>query len=140
MDVTRTRCAGGIVRDDRGRLLLVRRGHAPDEGRWSLPGGRVEDGETSQDAAVREVLEETGLRVVVTGVAGYVELPAPGGGLYEVEDYYARVEPGTDPHTLRAGSDADDVGWFPIHRVEELDLTEGLAQTLREWGVLPRSG
>jgi ADP-ribose pyrophosphatase YjhB (NUDIX family) len=125
------------VRDDRGRVLLVRRGHAPERGRWSVPGGRVEPGESGQDAAVREVLEETGLRVVVTGVAGYVERPAPDGGIYEIEDYFARVEPGTDPRLLHPGSDADDAGWFPAHRLEELDLTEGLLEALRAWGVLP---
>jgi len=133
----RTRCAGGIVRDDRDRILLVRRGQEPDRGRWSIPGGRVEPGETSGQAVVREVLEETGVRVIVTGVAGYVERPASDGSIYEIEDHYARVEPGTDPHVLRAGDDADDVGWFPPHRVEELELSSGLLQTLREWGVLP---
>ena len=137
MEAMRTRCAGGVVRDDRDRLLLVRRAHEPDRGCWSIPGGRVEPGETSQEAVVREVFEETGVRVVVTGVAGYVERPSPDGGIYEIEDYYARVEPGTDPHALRAGDDADDVGWFPPHRVEELELSTGLARTLREWGVLP---
>lgn len=136
-EAARTRCAGGIVRDDRDRILLVRRGQEPERGRWSIPGGRVEPGETSQDAVVREVFEETGVRVLVTGLAGYVERPAPGGGVYEIEDYFARVEPGTDPHELRAGDDADDVGWFPPHRIGELDLSTGLLRTLRDWGVLP---
>ena len=49
-EATRTRCAGGIVRDDRDRILLVRRGQEPDHGRWSIPGGRVEAGESSLDA------------------------------------------------------------------------------------------
>ena len=137
MEAARIRCAGGIVRDDRDRLLLVRRGQEPERGRWSVPGGRVEPGETGEEAVVREVLEETGLRVVVTGVAGYVERPAPRGGTYEIEDYYARVEPGTDPRQLHAASDAEDVGWFPVHRLEELDLTSGLREALQEWGVLP---
>jgi 8-oxo-dGTP diphosphatase len=137
MEATRIRCAGGVVRDDRDRLLLVRRGQDPEKGRWSVPGGRVEPGETGQDAVVREVFEETGVRVVVTGVAGYVERPAPDGGIYEIEDYYARIEPGTDPHALHAGSDADEVGWFPSHRVADLHLTDGLLTTLHEWGVLP---
>lgn len=125
------------MRDDRDRLLLVRRGQDPERGRWSVPGGRVEPGETGQQAVVREVLEETGVRVVVTGVAGYVERPAPGGDVYAIEDYFARVEPGTDPHELHADSDAEDVGWFPAHRLDELDLTEGLREALVEWGVLP---
>ena len=127
------------MRDDRDRVLLVRRGQEPERGRWSVPGGRVEPGETGQEAVVREVLEETGVRVIVTGVAGYVERPAPGGAVYEIEDYFARVEPGTDPHLLHAASDAEEVGWFPAHRLEELDLTEGLLQALRDWGVLPRT-
>ena len=128
------------MRDAGGRLLLVRRGQDPERGRWSVPGGRVEPGETSQEAAVREVLEETGLHVVVTGVAGRVELPAPDGGVYDVVDHFARVEPGTDPDALRAGGDADEVGWFDASQVERLDLTTGLAGTLRGWGVLPPSG
>lgn len=125
------------MRDDRGRLLLVRRGQEPERGRWSVPGGRVEPGETGQEAAVREVLEETGVRVVVTGFAGHVERPAPGGGVYAIEDYHARPEPGTDPHEVHAAGDAEDVGWFPVHRLADLDLTDGLREALREWGVLP---
>jgi 8-oxo-dGTP diphosphatase len=139
MDGARIRCAGAVVRDDRERLLLVRRGTEPGRGLWSVPGGRVEPGESSREAAVREVWEETGLRVVVSGIAGYVERPAPDGATFEIEDWFARVEPGTDPHALRAGDDADEVAWFPAHRLEELPLVEGLLATLQEWGVLTPS-
>ncbi|MGI8799897.1 MAG: NUDIX hydrolase, partial [Pseudonocardia sp.] len=59
-------CVGAIVRDAAGRLLLVQRVNEPGAGRWSLPGGRVEPGETDQDAVVREVAEETGLQVRTT--------------------------------------------------------------------------
>jgi len=58
-------CAGAVVRDGAGRLLLVQRGRAPSAGLWSLPGGRVEPGETAAEAAAREVTEETGLVVEV---------------------------------------------------------------------------
>src|SRR5579859_374033 len=54
-------CAGGIVHDGDGRLLVVRRGRPPSAGRWSVPGGRCRPGEPAADACVREVAEETGL-------------------------------------------------------------------------------
>src|SRR5436190_190421 len=55
----RVECAGAVVRDDHGRLLLVRRGRPPSAGLWSLPGGRIEPGESAAAAAAREVWEET---------------------------------------------------------------------------------
>src|SRR4051812_36423779 len=79
-------CAGAVVRDRDGRLLLVRRGHAPSEGLWSVPGGRVEDGETPEQAAAREVLEETGLYVDVGKLLASVRV-----GDYLVHDF-ARSE------------------------------------------------
>src|SRR5438105_15663653 len=60
----------GAVVLSRGRVLLARRGRAPAEGRWSLPGGLVELGETSVDAARREVAEECGIQVRIAGLAG----------------------------------------------------------------------
>jgi ADP-ribose pyrophosphatase YjhB (NUDIX family) len=62
MGTLRVDCVGGIVVDERGRLLLVRRGTEPGRGLWSVPGGRVEPGESDAEATAREVLEETGLR------------------------------------------------------------------------------
>ena len=55
-------CVGAIIKDPAGRLLLIKRGHAPQAGRWSLPGGRVEPGESDEQAVIREIREETGLR------------------------------------------------------------------------------
>src|SRR5258707_14303163 len=68
-------CVGAVIEDDAGRLLLIKRGHDPGRGLWSVPGGRVEAGETAEEAVVREVREETGLIVVTGPLIGSVRLP-----------------------------------------------------------------
>lgn len=136
MEVVRTACVGAIARDERGRLLLVRRGNEPGRGRWSVPGGRVEPGEGTWAAVIREVREETDLHVTVDALAGVVERPGPDGEVFVIEDYYVQLEPGTDPHALRAGSDADEVGWFYPEQVVTMDCVDGLVDALRSWRVL----
>jgi 8-oxo-dGTP diphosphatase len=136
MTPARVAAVGAVVRDDRERLLLVRRGHEPGLGRWSLPGGRVEPGESARQAVVREVEEETGLRVVVTGLAGYVERPGPGGVTYEIEDYHARVAPGWELGHLLAADDALEAAWCSPRDLHRLDLVDGLVEVLVEWGVV----
>jgi ADP-ribose pyrophosphatase YjhB (NUDIX family) len=121
------------VVEDEGRLLLVRRGTEPGLGRWSVPGGRVEPGESVADALVREVLEETGLRVEPRGLVGRVERDAPDGSVYVIEDHRAQVVGGS----LRAGDDAAEVAWFTTAELCGVDCVEGLLGALREWGVLP---
>lgn len=123
---------GAIITDDTGRLLLIRRGHEPEEGRWSLPGGRVKRGESDGDALVREVREETGLRVEPGTLVGAVERPAPGGAVFDIYDYAASVSGGQ----LAAGDDAADARWVHPRDIDRLNLTSGLARTLAEWGVL----
>ena len=61
---------GAVVGDGQGRLLLIRRGHPPGEGLWSLPGGRVETGESDAAAVARELREETGLSVEIGELIG----------------------------------------------------------------------
>ncbi len=133
----RVACVGALVRDDRGRLLLVRRGTEPERGRWSVPGGRVEAGETAVEAVVREVAEETGLAVVPTGLAGTVERTGPGGVVYEIEDFHARLGTGVDPEGVRAGDDAAEAGWFLLADLADLDCVDGLVRALQDWLVLP---
>jgi 8-oxo-dGTP diphosphatase len=132
-------CVGGLVEDADGRLLLVKRGQEPAKGCWSVPGGRVEPGESDLEATAREVLEETGLRVRVGRLAGTVERDAPGGGVYLINDYVCEVyaDDGVDGAVdVRAGDDADDAGWFTPDEVRELDTSPGLVEALTEWGVL----
>lgn len=131
----RVDCVGGIVRHD-GRLLLVRRGQEPAIGTWSLPGGRVEHGESDAAATAREVLEETGLVVDVGRLVGTVEREAPAGGVYVIRDYLCRPGAGADPSDVRAGDDAADVGWFPVTGLDVLDTSPGLLEALRGWGVV----
>ena len=120
-------CAGAVVRDEAGRLLLVRRGHPPSAGLWSVPGGRVEAGETPAQAAVREVREETGLDVEVGALLTTVHI-----GDYVVHDFAAVVVGGE----LHAGDDADDVRWCTTADAALLHLTPGLLEELRRVGAL----
>jgi len=119
---------------------MIRRGTEPDRGRWSLPGGRVETGETDEEATVREVLEETGLDVEVVGAAvGGVELPLPSGAVAAVVDFVCRPAADADLDAVRAGDDADDARWFTPEEVRELDCSPGLVDLLVGWDILRRS-
>jgi ADP-ribose pyrophosphatase YjhB (NUDIX family) len=137
MAVRVIQCVGALVYDDAGRLLMIRRGHDPDRGRWSLPGGRIEAGESDTEALVREVREETGLAVEVDDLVGSVELESVHGATAQVRDYRCRLPAGTDPGSAIAGDDADDVGWFAGAELLELDCSAGLLDALRDWGALP---
>jgi len=80
-------CVGAVVFDDTNRLLLVKRANPPAQGMWSLPGGRLEVGETAEQGVVREVREETGLLIEVEREVGTVHRTAPGGGTYVIRDF-----------------------------------------------------
>jgi len=125
-------CVGAVIKDGRGRLLLIKRGHAPGAGLWSLPGGRIEPGETDAEALAREMREETGLVIETGQLIGTVRRPAQDGGLLDIRDYAATVTGGT----LRAGDDAADARWVAASELETLPVTEGLVETLTSWGVL----
>ncbi|MEU6717728.1 NUDIX domain-containing protein [Nonomuraea sp. NPDC046802] len=124
---------GAIIFDASDRLLLIKRGRPPGMGLWSLPGGRLEPGETDVQGVRREVLEETGLHVEVGRLAGTVDRPGPGGVTYVIRDYLAGVSCGVPT----AGDDAADVRWCAMDELIRLPLSEGLLESLRGWGVLP---
>lgn len=122
----------GAIIIEAGRVLLVRRGHPPMSGEWSIPGGVLEVGETLREAASREALEETGLEV------------EPG----ELLGVYDRLVRDTDERTmyhfvlidflchritgnLRAAGDADDARWFSREEAEKLPLAEDTAEVIR---------
>jgi mutator protein MutT len=127
-------CVGALVHDAAGRLLRIQRGHDPHAGRWTLPGGRVEPGETPEQAVVREIREETGLDVRVGAVVGRVLIPA-GTVTYDVVDFACTtVDAGALPV---AGDDAADVRFVDADALRDLPCTPRLLDTLREWGQLP---
>jgi ADP-ribose pyrophosphatase YjhB (NUDIX family) len=123
---------GAVIKDDQGRLLLIKRGHEPGAGLWSLPGGRIEPGETDAEALVREMREETGLDVQAGPLLGSVRRPAPGGNVLDIRDYGATITGGT----LRAGDDAAEARWVAPGDLAGLPITEGLVEALTDWGVL----
>jgi 8-oxo-dGTP diphosphatase len=127
------RCVGAVVRDPAGRLLVIRRGRPPGEGLWSLPGGRVESGETDAVAVVREVREETGLDVTPGALIGSVRRPGSAGVTYDIHDYAATVTGGA----AHAGDDAAEVRWVTDLELRTLPTTPGLVGALVAWHVLP---
>jgi ADP-ribose pyrophosphatase YjhB (NUDIX family) len=119
------------VRD--GSLLVVRRGRGPAAGEWSVPGGRVEPGESLHAAVVRELLEETGLEVVVDRFLGWVERISDAHH-FVILDF--AVTPLDDAVAPVAGDDAAEAAWVPLAELGELRLVEGLHDFLRDTGVL----
>ncbi|MHB1487842.1 MAG: NUDIX hydrolase [Acidimicrobiales bacterium] len=126
-----TVCVGGVACED-GRLLMVRRGHGPAAGEWSLPGGRVESGETLAEAVVRELTEETGLEVVCGELMGWVESISEAYH-YVIFDFRVTVLGSPD---VRAGDDAAEVAWVDVGDVATLNLTEGLAEFLSDHDII----
>ncbi|TFV52306.1 NUDIX domain-containing protein [Blastococcus sp. TF02A_35] len=126
-------CVGGIVHDRAHRLLVVRRGQEPSRGLWSVPGGRVEPGETLAAAVEREVLEETGLRVRAGAEVGRVRIDG-GAAVYDVADLACVL---LDDAAPVAGDDATEALFVDAATLTGLDCTPGLVKTLAGWGVLP---
>lgn len=118
---------GALVRDDDGRLLLVRRAVSPGKGRWALPAGYVDADEDPRAAAGREVLEETGLEVTCGNV---VDVYPGGGGASFFLAFEARLTGGT----LAAADDALDAAFFPLDDLPEMAF-ESTRDAVRRLGT-----
>lgn len=124
-------CVGALAVHDE-RLLLVRRGHGPAAGEWSVPGGRVEAGETLAEAVVRELQEETGLEGVCDRFVGWVERIGADHHFVILDFAVTVLDPAAEP---RPGDDALEVAWVPWLDLGDYRLVEGLAEFLHEHGM-----
>lgn len=124
-------CVGAIAVQDE-RLLLIRRGTGPAAGQWSIPGGRVEAGETLAEAVVRELAEETGVEGVCDRLVGWVERIGEHHH-HVILDFAVTV---LDTGAPRAGSDAAEAEWVPLDEVPHRRLVEGLAEFLHDNGIV----
>lgn len=123
----------GAIIIEGDRVLLVKRGHAPLLGEWSIPGGVLEVGETLREAAVREVLEETELTVETAellGVYDRILRDADERTLYHyvlIDFLCCRIAGEAKP-----SGDAQDVGWFTYPEAQELSLAEDTLDVIRK--------
>lgn len=130
-------CAVGGIILDKGALLLVRRDREPARGQWSLPGGRVEAGESLREAVAREVREETGIDVDVDGLIGVAErVVRDDDG--EISFHYVILDYVCTPRStsLKHGDDVSDAKWVPVGELADMHLTAGLLEFLSDRGVL----
>jgi len=124
--------SAAIFRDD--KILLVRRARAPAKGFYSLPGGRVEFGESLHAALHREVKEETGLQIEIIGLAAWREvLPGgSGGGHYLIMSFAARWAGGE----VVLNEELDDFKWLVPDALDDLKLTSDLQEVIRSAHLL----
>ena len=122
---------GAVVVKD-GKALIVKRGHEPRKGEWSLPGGRVELGETLVDAVRREIREETGLEIEVGPVVELFDRIHRLDGRvryhFVIVDYLCRCVGGE----LCAGDDAEDAAWVGADELSEYGVNEFAAAVIRK--------
>lgn len=114
-----------------GKILLIRRRKEPFTGSWALPGGWVDEGETVEEAVVRETREETGLDVSPIAITGVYSQPGrdPRGNFITIS-FVCEVISGEE----RVGEDVAEVKWFPLDTIPELAFDHGqIVEDYKKW-------
>ncbi len=120
-----------VLFNEKGQVLMVRRGNPPAQGKWSLPGGVVKTGEELENALKREMLEECGLEVEIDSllsVSSRIVKNKDGKIQYHfiLLDYFCKWIGGS----LKAGSDASAIQWVTIDEIKSLEVTEGVVDVI----------
>ncbi len=124
-----------LIRDD--QLLLIKRKYDPDAGRWSIPGGHLELGEKVQDAAIREVHEETGLKTKVSKLAGIIDkiMYDKNGKVeyhYVLINYFVEQIEGDPNQPPIANDESLDAKFVPFDDIKNYNLTKSLVELLTQ--------
>lgn len=116
------------------KVLLIKRDQPPSQGLWALPGGKVNLAETLQQAAAREILEETGVTIIPgQPIYTFENIQRDENGKlqfhYVIIDLLAEFKEGE----LKAGDDASDVGWFSLADLEKIPVNESTKNLVRQY-------
>ena len=128
------RVAVGALVIKAGAVLLVKRGKAPSDGKWAIPGGSVELGETLQQAAEREIFEETGIRIRAAEPVytfDFIERNRHG----SVRFHYVIIDLSAEylSGNIKPGDDADQAAWIPFAELKDLDMNTTTRTFLAEY-------
>ena len=120
---------GGVLLNSRQEVLLIKRNQAPAQGWWSIPGGKLEPGETLVDACRREFKEETSLGIEVSHIVAVVERKLEGFH-YVIIDFSVQLTDETECTPI-ANSDVAEAKWISLDDLGQYELVVGLAEIIK---------